>query len=52
MSEQIERKKKILELMREAEKLAYTYFINCDVGSERTAAALVYENIRTATMVR
>ncbi|MDN3394595.1 MULTISPECIES: hypothetical protein [unclassified Pseudoalteromonas] len=52
MSEQVERKKELLKLMREAEKLAYEYFKNCEVGEERVAAGLVYENIRTATMVR
>ncbi|MBO9492254.1 hypothetical protein J7384_17970 [Endozoicomonas sp. G2_1] len=52
ISHQVEKKKKLLELMREAEKLAYDYFQNCEVGSERNAAAQVYENIRTATMVR
>lgn len=52
ISYQIEKKKHLLELIREAEKLAYDYFENCEVGSERNAAAQVYENIRTATMVR
>jgi len=50
--EQISRKNHILELMREAEELAYVYFQNCDLGEERIAAGQVYENIRTATMVR
>jgi len=52
ISYQVEKKKQLLALMREAEKLAYEYFQNCKVGSERIAAGQVYENIRTATMVR
>ena len=52
MSEQVERKRKLLELMREAEKLAYEYFAECELGNEREVAHRVYENIRTATMVR
>ena len=52
MSKQLERKKKLLELMAEAEKLSYEYFSNCDLGAEREAAAQVAENIRLATRVR
>ncbi|MBS3796709.1 MULTISPECIES: hypothetical protein [unclassified Pseudoalteromonas] len=59
MSEQVpslkpsqdERKRKLLEYMREAEKLAHEYFVNCELGPERIAAAQVYENIRNATRV-
>jgi hypothetical protein len=38
--------------IREAEKAAYEYFCACPLGSERTRAADVYENVRTATRVR
>ncbi len=38
-------------LMREAEKAAYAYFCECDVGTEREKASEIYENIRTAGRV-
>jgi hypothetical protein len=50
MSEQIALKRKMLDKLAEAEKLAYEYFKNCEPGSEREAAGKVYENIRTAAM--
>ena len=37
------------EKLREAEKAWYEYFRLCDVGPDRTRAAQVYENVRTAT---
>lgn len=39
------------KLMREAEKAAYEYFCECDVGHEREKASEIYENIRTAGRV-
>ena len=48
---QLDRKAKLLGLMREAEKVAYEYFCECDIGDERIRAHQVYENIRLSTMV-
>lgn len=39
------------QLMREAEKAAYEYFCECEVGVEREKAHDVYENLRTAGRV-
>lgn len=39
------------EKLREAEKAWYEYFALCEVGDERTKAAEIYENIRTAARV-
>lgn len=39
------------EKLREAEKAWYEYFCMCEVGDERTRAADVYENVRTATRI-
>jgi hypothetical protein len=46
-----ELKDKRNQLMREAEKAAYEYFCECDVGREREKAHEIYENIRTAGRV-
>lgn len=54
MSEDEENKKRLEELqevMRNAEKLAYEYFVNCDVGEERIRAHERFENIRRAMRV-
>jgi hypothetical protein len=45
-------KRKMLDKLAEAEKLAHEYFKDCELGSEREAAAKIYENIRTSAMVR
>lgn len=39
------------QLMREAEKVAYAYFCECDVGREREKAHEIYENLRLAGRV-
>lgn len=44
-------KAELLVAIYAAEKLAYAYFCECDVGGERTLAHAVYENIRNATRV-
>jgi hypothetical protein len=44
-----EMKSEMLAALRVAEKLAWAYFCECPVGSERERAHDVYENIRTAT---
>ena len=36
-------------LIREAERAAYAYFAECEVGNERTFAHTVYERVRHAT---
>ena len=41
-------KKQFLEQHKKAEQAAYAYFSACPVGEERTVAAEIYENIRTA----
>lgn len=38
-------------MMLAAEKASYAYFVECDVGPERTAASEIYENLRTAGRV-
>lgn len=43
--------KELQKTMRHAEKLAYEYFKNCEVGLEREQAGVRYENIRTAMRV-
>ena len=44
-------KNKRHHLMREAEKTAYEYFCNCELGSEREKAHEIYENLRNAGRV-
>jgi hypothetical protein len=39
------------EAMRVAERAAYDYFKECDLGEERVKAGDIYENIRTAGRV-
>lgn len=39
----------LLSKLHAAEKAAYAYFCECDVGAERTRAYQVYENILNAT---
>jgi len=39
------------ELMEQAEKAAYAYFCECEVGPERIAAAEIYDNLRNAGRV-
>lgn len=54
MSEELnqeQRKAKVLELICEAEKLAYEYFCKCEIGEERIRAGQVYNNIRNAMRV-
>jgi hypothetical protein len=46
-----ELKAKRNQLMREAEKAAYTYFCECEVGREREKAHEIYENILNAGRV-
>jgi hypothetical protein len=38
-------------LMREAEKAAHAYFVECEVGPERIAASDIYDNLRNAGRV-
>lgn len=52
MSEQVELKRKLISAIENAEKLAYEYFRNCELGSERKAAGQVYENLRAAAKVK
>ena len=47
-----ELKSDMLAKIREAEKAAYAYFCECEVGDERTRAHDVYQNILYATRVR
>lgn len=51
MSTQVALKKELIDAIAHAEKLAFEYFRQCDVGQEREAAGQVYENIRTATRI-
>jgi hypothetical protein len=46
-----ELKADMLDKIREAEKAAYAYFCECEVGPERIRASEVYDNIRNATRV-
>jgi hypothetical protein len=39
------------QLMRDAEKAAYEYFCECEVGREREKAHEIYENLRHAGRV-
>jgi len=41
----------MLNKHREAEKAAYAYFCECEVGPQRERAHQIYENIRNATRV-
>ena len=41
-------KEQFLEAHKKAEQAAYAYFSACPVGEERTIAAEIYENVRTA----
>jgi len=41
-------KKLFLEQHKKAEQAAHAYFVACPVGEERTIAAEIYENVRTA----
>ena len=45
----LQRKMIMLEKRLEAEKAAYAYFTECDIGLEREQAYNIYENIRNAT---
>lgn len=47
----VEMKSEMLAAIRTAENLAWAYFCECPVGSERERASNVYENIRNATRV-
>lgn len=38
-------------LLRDAEKAAYAYFVELEIGVERERAFYVFENIRTALCV-
>ncbi|WCM21411.1 hypothetical protein NDK50_08165 [Paraburkholderia bryophila] len=42
-------KSDMLAKIREAEKAAYAYFCECDVGPDRERAHDIYENVRNAT---
>jgi hypothetical protein len=44
-------KKQFLEAHKKAEQAAHAYFAACPVGEERTIAAEIYENVRTAIRV-
>ena len=45
-------KEELERLLREAEKLSYQIFCNCDLGEERQKAYSVYENIRNVKRIR
>ncbi len=44
-----ELRKIMLEKIRDAEKAAYAYFCECEIGPERERASDTYERIRTST---
>ncbi len=44
-------KQEALAKIREAEKAAYAWACECDVGAERVRAFEIYDNVRTATRV-
>ena len=46
-----ERKDKRDQLMREAQKAAHEYAVECELGSERTAAFTILENLTNAGRV-
>ncbi|BCE02959.1 hypothetical protein [Marinicellulosiphila megalodicopiae] len=46
-----DRLKELQEIMRNAEKLAHEFFVNCDLGVEREQARQRFENIRNAMRV-
>ena len=46
-----ELKRKRDEAIRAAEKAAYEYFCQCEVGQERIRAGDIYDNVRTAQRV-
>ena len=45
-------KEELERLLREAEKLSYQIFCNCDLGEERQKAYSIYENIRNVKRIR
>ena len=51
-SEKIHHLKSVfLEQHKKAEQAAHAYFVACPVGEERTIAAEIYENVRTAIRI-